>query len=235
MRTWIWGLQYKQYTTIKIMHPSKIYLMHLILQYLARETWLFMVNSASVTSAVPPFVLLSRLRQALAERWVLGKLGVLWLPIYGFLQVEGVLDPKVLRDLQGAGQHHAEALRFCSSSPVVPFSSRCIREGLPWRQLVPLWKGGKKRPQPTVSCPYCHWGGLHTHCRPAQAQSCPFPLGKQILCCWRALSTFRGCNRKCWTRSPRSTLMGWGTVIRVPSPATWRPQDRNFIIIFTFS
>lgn len=38
MRTWILGLQHKQYTTIKIIHPSKIYLMDLILQYLARET-----------------------------------------------------------------------------------------------------------------------------------------------------------------------------------------------------
>lgn len=41
MRTWILGLQHKQYTTIKIIHPSKIYLMHLILQYLARDMTLF--------------------------------------------------------------------------------------------------------------------------------------------------------------------------------------------------
>lgn len=75
MRTWILGLQYKQYTTIKIVHPSKIYLMRLILRYLAGETWLYYtVNSASVTSAVPPFILLSHLQKALAEKWVLGKL-----------------------------------------------------------------------------------------------------------------------------------------------------------------
>lgn len=37
MKTWILGLQYKQCTTIKIIHPSKIYLMHLILRYLTRE------------------------------------------------------------------------------------------------------------------------------------------------------------------------------------------------------
>lgn len=30
-------------------------------------------------------------------------------------------------------------------------------------------------------------GGLCTHCSPAQAQSCPFPLNKQILRSWRGL------------------------------------------------
>lgn len=68
MRTWILGLQHKQYTTIKIIHPSKIYLMHLILHYLARETWLYStVNSVSLISAVPPLVLLFCLRKALVE------------------------------------------------------------------------------------------------------------------------------------------------------------------------
>lgn len=71
MRTWILGLKHKQYTTIKIIHPSKIYLMHLILQYLAKETWLYStVNSMPLISAVPPLVLLFCLRKALAESWV---------------------------------------------------------------------------------------------------------------------------------------------------------------------
>lgn len=134
------------------------------------------------------------------------------------------MDPGVRRELHGTGQHRAVPLHFCSSSPVAPFTSHWIGKDLPWRMLVPLWKGKRKSLSSILS--------LERTVYPLQvspAQNCL--LGKQILHPWRGLTTFWGCSRKCWICSSCSVLVGWGTVISIPSPSTWRLQDRTSVIV----
>lgn len=126
------GLQYKQYTTIKITHLSKINLTHLILWYLTGETRLLHSElyfcSPSFCSALSPKEGFGREADFMNRRSY---------PVTISCRGDGPISPK--GPLPGARQHCAEALYFCSSSPM----AACIREDLPQRQLVALWKGKK--------------------------------------------------------------------------------------------
>jgi len=122
MRTWILGLQYKQYTTIKIIHPSKIHLK------VPRRRDMALLHgklsfcdfcSCSFCSALSP-------GESFGRDAGVRKAGGLWLSFCDLLQVDGGMDPKVRWELPGARHQHAGALRFCSHSPGAPFSSCCI-------------------------------------------------------------------------------------------------------------